>query len=257
VNVGTPEDLAFGSIPRRYAYFREASVTYSKEKLAIHFGMVGTRIFEFQQGFWSKRYLGPEFQALYSYGSVADLGVVVDYKINDKLKVDFSLLNGEGYTNIQVDNSLKTAFGVTLTTPGRLAVRLYGDVSRPHGVIQSTYIAFAGLKTNIFSFGGEASYKTNLDLTKGHDVWGLSATGAIFLSEKTELFARYDYGASVIAPGDFFQWDRAIDATCFIGGIQHTFNPNIRMALNYRGTNPYDPDRQTTNAIYLNAHFKF
>ena len=62
-------------------YFREASVVYTKDKLTINFGIVSTRIFDFQQKFWGKRYLGPEFQAIYGYGSVADLGVVVDYKI--------------------------------------------------------------------------------------------------------------------------------------------------------------------------------
>ena len=36
VNIGTPDDLAAGSIPRRYAYFREASVTYTKEKLTCY-----------------------------------------------------------------------------------------------------------------------------------------------------------------------------------------------------------------------------
>lgn len=257
VNVGTPEDLAFGSVPKRYAYFREASVTYTKDKLSLHFGMVSTRIFDFQQGFWSKRYLGPEYQATYGYGSVADLGVVIDYKFSNIVKADFSLLNGEGYTNIQVDNSLKTALGLTITTPSNVAIRLYGDISRPNGVIQTTGIGFAGIKTSHFSIGGEASYKTSLDYITGHDVWGLSATGSIFLSDKTELFTRYDYMASLKLPDDELQWDYKKDAKNLIGGVQYTFNNNLRIALNYRRTNPYNPGQKTTDAIYLNAHFKF
>jgi hypothetical protein len=257
VNVGSPEDLAFGSEPKRYAFFREASVTYTKEKLTLSFGMVSTRYENFQQGFWGKRYLGPEYQAKYGYGSVADLGIVIDYKFNDIIKADFSLLNGEGYNNIQLDNSLKTAFGFTITTPGNVAVRLYKDISRPSGIWQSTTIVFAGFRNDLFSFGSEISYKTNLDLNPGHDVWGISGTGSIFLSKKSDIFGRYDYSASVTVPGEFSQWDSAKDGTFFIGGIQRTFNSNLKMALNWRRTNPYIQGIQSTDAIYLNARFKF
>ena len=257
LNLGNPDDLAPGSVAKRYAYFREASVAYSREKLTIHFGMVSTRFCDFQQNFWGKRYLGPEYQSIYGYSPVADLGVVIDYKLNDLLKVDLSLLNGEGYTNIQVDKSLKTAFGLTITAPDNLAVRLYEDISKPKGTWQSTFLAFAGFKNNIFSFGAEVSYKTNLDFTYGHDVWGISGTGSISLNENSEVFSRYDYTASVTVPGEFTQWDSAKDASYIITGIQHIFSSNVKMALNWRRKNPYSPEFRSTDAIYLNASFKF
>jgi len=257
LNIGTPEDLATGSVPKRYAYFREAAVTYKKEKLTINFGIVNTRYADFQQGFWGKRYLGSEYQAAYPYGSVADLGIVADYQISELVKVDLSLLNGKGYTNIQADNSMKTAFGITISTPDKVFVRLYGDVMKPQGVIQTTFIGFAGLKNNLFSIGAEASYKTNQDLITGHDVWGISATGSIFLNKKIEIFTRYDYAASVVVPEELLQWDYKKDNTYFIAGIQKTLNPNLQFALNIRRTNPYNPGQKTTDAIYLNAHFKF
>lgn len=257
INIGTPEDLADGAVPKRYGFFREASVIYKKEKLTVHFGMVSTRYADFQQGFWSKRYLGTEYQAAYPYGSVADLGVVIDYQLSDLLKVDLSLLNGKGYSNIQYDNSLKTAFGLTISTPNKVFVRLYGDIMKPKGVVQTTLIMFAGHKNNLFSVGAEASYKTNLDLINGHDVWGLSATGSIFLNQKSEIFARYDYAASVVVPGEELQWDYIKDNIYFIGGIQQKLSDNLRIALNFRRTNPYNPGQKTTDAIYLNAHFRF
>lgn len=257
INIGTPEDLVDGAVPKRYGFFREASVIYKKEKLTVHFGMVSTRYADFQQGFWSKRYLGTEYQAAYPYGSVADLGVVIDYQLSDLLKVDLSLLNGKGYSNIQYDNSLKTAFGLTISTPNKVFVRLYGDIMKPKGVVQTTLIMFAGHKNNLFSLGAEASYKTNLDLINGHDVWGLSATGSIFLNQKSEIFARYDYAASVVVPGEELQWDYIKDNIYFIGGIQQKLSDNLRIALNFRRTNPYNPGQKTTDAIYLNAHFWF
>ncbi len=257
VNIGTPEDLLPGSVPKRYAYFREAAIAYTKNKLTINFGIVNTRIFDLQQGFWGKRYLGPEYQAQYGYGSVADLGVVIDYRFSDIIKADFSLLNGKGYTNIQPDNSLKAAAGITVKTPEKLTVKLYGDVMKPSGVWQSTMIAFAGYKNNLLSFGAEASYKTNLDLIQGHDVWGVSATGSVFINEKTEIFARYDYAASLLLSESVLRWDYVTDGTFFMWGIQHIFSNNLKAALNYRRANPYEPGRKTLNSIYLNAMFKF
>jgi hypothetical protein len=256
INIGTPEDLADGSISRRYAFFREASIAYKKEKLTMNFGMVSTRYEDFQQGFWGKRYLGPEYQAAYGYGSVADIGVVVDYRLSDLLKFDLALLNGKGYNNVQIDNSLKTAVGLNITTRDNIYIRLYGDLMKTQGVLQNTLIGFAGIKNRIFRIGVEGSHKTNLDLIRGHDVWGLSSTGSIFLSTKTEIFARYDYAASVKDAGEDLQWDYLKDATYFIGGIQRNLNGYLQIALNYRRTNPYNPGQKTTNAIYINAHFK-
>ncbi len=257
VNVGTPEDLAIGSVSKRYAYLREASIAYTEEKLTITGGIASTRIFDFQQKFWGKRYIGSEYQALYGYGYVADLGLVIDYKINELLKVDISLMNGKGYSNIQYDNSLKTSFGLSVTTPGRLAIRIYGDMMKPNGILQTTFIGFAGIKTDYLSFGAEASFKSNLDLINGHDAWGLSATGAVNLTEKSELFTRFDYATSVLIKGNLVKWNYNLDGTFVIYGLQHTFSNNFRFALNYKGSYPYNILRQATDAIYLNAHFKF
>lgn len=257
INIGTPEDLLPGAVPKRYAYFREAAIIYTKDRLTVNFGIVGTRTFDLQQGFWGKRYLGPEFQAKYGYGSVADLGVVADYHFNDLVKVDFSLLNGKGYTNIQFDNSLKTAAGITITTAKKLTLRIYADIMKPLGVWQSTMIAFAGLRDDHFSFGAEASYKTNLDLVNGHDVWGASATGSVFLGEKSEIFMRYDYAASLLLETEVLQWDYATDGTFIIAGLQHIFSDNLKAALNYRRANPYEPGGKVLNSVYLNAMFRF
>lgn len=257
VNVASPVDLPAGSKAKRYAFFREASITYSKDKLTVAWGMVNTRTFDFQQRFWGKRYITAEFQALYGYGSVADLGVVADYKINDIFKVDLSFLNGDGYLNIQMDNSIKTTYGVTVTLPNKLSFRLYGDIMKPKGILQNTFIGFAGYANDIISIGAEASYKTNIDLTEGHDAWGLSSTASLFPNKKYEIFTRCDYSASVKVPGDPLQWAYNLDGIYLISGIQRNFTKDIKLTLNYRGVFPYDNSGNNTSAIYLNALFRF
>jgi hypothetical protein len=257
VNIGPPEDIIEGTNPKRYVYFREASLSYSKDKLTLTMGITGTHVYDYQQRFWGKRYIANTYQALNGYGFVADLGFVADYRINDIFKADLSLMNGEGYPSIQLDNNMKASAGITITPIEQLGFRVYGDIINKDGIWQSTLIGFAGIKNDIITFGVEFSYKTNLDLVSGHNSWGISSTGAIKFSEKGEFFARLDHAVSVIPEGSGLQWNYLYDGDLAIGGIQYTLSSNVKIAFNYQGFYPYFPNKQVTDAFYINAEFKF
>jgi len=257
VNIGSPDDLSSGSLHRRYAYFKYAFISWSKDKLNLSFGITGTHLSDYQQKFWGKRYIADTFLSINGYGYISDLGFALDYKFNDIWKADFTLMNGEGYSELQLDNNVKTSAGLTITPVKQVAIRLYGDLTKPHGIWQNTLIAFAGFKNELITIGAEASYKSNLDMIGGHHAWGISGTGGISVSKKAEIFARYDYSASVTVPGDIIQWNYNMDGSFAVFGIQYTFSQNVKMALNYQGTYPYNPGRQITDAIYVNALFKF
>jgi len=257
VNIGRPEDLAPDSEPRRYAYFREASICYSTEKFKASFGITGTRLFDFQQRFWGKRYIANTYQSINGYGFVADLGVVIDYKISDLLKTDVTVMNGEGYNNIQLDNSLKYSIGFTITPDNHFAIRIYGDVLRTKGLWQPMLLGFIGFKNEKLTIGGEVTYKSNLDLNRGHHAWGISGTGSINIVKQTELFARFDYSTSVIAPGDINPWNYMNDGDFLVLGIQHTFSENVKIALDFQGNYPYAAELQNSEEIFVNALFKF
>jgi hypothetical protein len=257
INAGVPDDLAPGSIPRRYVYIREASLSYSNEKLKIAFGITGTRLFEYQQKFWGKRYVANTYQSINGYGFIADLGIVIDYHFNDIFKIDFTLMNGEGYSNIQLDNGLRTSAGLTITPESGLAFRIYFDLERVNTVWQPMFVGFAGFKNDKITIGAEVTYKSNLDLTEGHDAWGFSGTGSVNLTGKTELFARYDHSKSATVPGETQQWNYLNDGDFLVIGIQYSFNKYVKIALDYQGIYPYDTDRQKSEEIILNALFKF
>jgi hypothetical protein len=257
LNIGNPDDVLPVTEPRRYAFFREASISYSKNKLNLLFGMVSTRLYDFQQKFWGKRYVANTFQAINSYGTVADLGIAADYKFSDKLDVDVTLMNGEGYLKVQLDNNLKSSMGITVTPTKELAIRVYGDMTKMQGVPQETFVGFAGFKNNKVTIGGEISYKSNLDLVQGHHAWGFSGTGAMSLTKKIEFFTRYDYSTSVIVPGDATQWNLAKDGKFLINGFQYTFNKIVKIALDNQATFPADKTRSISDLILINALFKF
>ena len=181
----------------------------------------------------------------------------MDYKFNNIFAGDISLTNGEGYSELQLDNAVKTSAGLTITPTKEVAIRIYGDINKPLGIWQSTLVGFAGYKSDLVTIGGEVSFKSNLDRIHGHNAWGISGTGAISVTKKSELFVRYDYSTSVLVQGETMQWNNKKDGTFLISGIQHTFNQNVKMALNYQGTFPYNTGRKMSDAIFVNALFKF
>jgi hypothetical protein len=181
----------------------------------------------------------------------------MDYKFNDIFTGDISVTNGEGFSELQLDNAVKTAAGLTITPTKQLALRVYGDINKPMGIWQSTFVGFAGYKNDLITVGAEVSYKSNLDMIIGHNAWGVSGTGAISVTKKSELFVRYDYSSSVLVPGETMHWNYKKDGTFFIAGVQHTFSQNVKMALNYQGNFPCNPARKISDAIYVNALFKF
>lgn len=257
LNIGSPDELARGSEPRRYAFFREAFMNYSKDKLTISFGISKTHMFDYQQIFFGKRYVASPFQILNGYGYFSDLGIAIDYQFNDVFKADFSIMNGEGYSNIQMDNNLKASAGLYITPVRELAFRVFGDIIKREGLWQSTLIGFAGINNDLITLGAEINYKTNFDLIGGHHAWGFSGTGAIKFSEKAELFGRFDHSASVIPAGEGVHWNYLNDNNLLIAGLQYIFSKNVKIALDYQGTYPYISEVPATDALYLNAHFKF
>lgn len=257
INIGSPEDLPGDATPRRYAYCREASLAWANEKLSIALGITGTRIFAYQQKFWGKRYVANTYQSINGYGFIADLGIAADYTVNNWLSADFTLMNGEGYSNLQIDDNLRTSLGFTITPAANIAIRIYGDIQRTEGLWQPVFVGFAGFKNDLITIGGEVSYKSNIDLIQGHHVWGISTTGGINLTEKTEFFLRYDYSSSVIMDGDILKWNYLKDGSFGIAGIQYSFSQNIKIALNYQGNYPYSTTGSTTDMIFFNTLFKF
>lgn len=257
INLGSPDDLGAGSKSRRYAFLREVSISYKAGNLNLSMGMIGTRLYTFQQKFWGKRYVADTYQSLNGYGFVADLGIAADYKINDFISVDFTFMNGEGYSSLQLDNNLKPSFGITITPIKQIAIRLYSDFLRKDGLWQNTYIGFAGFKSENLYIGGEISYKSHLELVNGHHAWGFSSTAGISLTKKTEFFTRYDYSTSVIVPGDAVEWNYQKDGSFLVAGIQHTFNSSVKIALDYQSYYPVDLNKSITDIIFINALFKF
>ena len=257
VNIGAPEELADGAKPRRLAHFREAFISYSKEKLTINLGLTKTMMADYQQKFLGKRYITDNLTSMRGYGYVSDLGLSVLYRFSDLVNADFELMNGKGYSDIQNDNNIKASAGLYIMTPENLAFRVFGDITRRKGLIQSTMIGFAGFKNDLITFGAEISYKRNLGLMAGYNAWGFSATGSFYISDKTDIFGRYDISSSVSTGNDPEGWNYLKDSNILITGIEYSFTEKIKAALNYQGNFPHNTSKKSSDFIFLNCLYRF
>lgn len=256
LNIGSPEDMYRPPTPRRYAFFREASVTYARERLHVSFGITTTRHFDYLQKFWGKRFVANEFEVRNNYGYIADLGVVLDYDISEKVTVDMSVTNGEGYSQIQLDNGVKVAAGVIYRPDNHYMLRFYNDLNNNDGVNQYTASAFAGVDNRYINFGASFHFKTNMDRIEGHHGWGVSSTGSVKLPHDFEIFTRYDFSGSVRLPDDPNPWNYMKDSNLVIFGLQKTINAYCKLAIDYQDNIPYSTSLSSSGFLFLNALFK-
>jgi hypothetical protein len=256
LNIGSPEDIPDAATPRRYSFFREASVNYVKDRLHISVGMPTTRHFDILQKFWGKRFICNEFEIRNKYGYIADLGVVMDYIFSDKVSVDFAVTNGEGYSELQLDHSLKTAGGITWRPDNHYVLRFYNDINRDNGVNQYTASAFAGIDNSMVNFGASFHYKSNWDRIIGHDRWGISSTGSLKLRNNFEIAGRYDYSGSVKLSSVSRPWNYLNDAHLIVFGLEKNLSENCKLALDIQDNIPYQSELPASCFIYINALFK-
>jgi hypothetical protein len=257
LDVGSPDDISEFSKIRRYAYFKNACLSYEYSFLKIDFGLIDMQHFKLQEQFWGHRYIEKSFADRYRFGPSADLGVDFIVDIKSKVKVDLTISNGEGYTNLQRDNILKTGLGVESELFNGFFVRAYSDLMKDE-IIESAGVLFAGYKfKKLFSVGAEYNWKLNEKYNEGHNRTGYSVYGSYNLPWNLELFGRYDFVRSNIPEGDDKPWDLSNDGSSITSGIQYQPIQKVKFALSYRDWYPYASNLENSAYIYLNLEFKY
>lgn len=256
LDIGSPEDLSEFAKERRYAYFKNAYLRYSQDKLQIEFGLIGLKQFKLMEKIWERRYLMKTLADEHKLGSSADLGVNIHYQFSNSWDVDFSILNGEGYNNVQTDGIFLYALGTTIKLPKNFTSRLYYDITYDE-ILQSTYHIFISYDFNgKANLGGEGMYRTNDKWKDGNEKYGLSVYSKYNINDKFQLFARYDKIASNKINGENNPWNLANDGSALVTGIQFAPIKNIKMALNYHDWVPYAANAETKSFIFFNLEVK-
>ncbi|MDK2977618.1 MAG: hypothetical protein PWP52_332 [Bacteroidales bacterium] len=257
LDIGSPEHISEYDILKRYAYFKNAELIYNYHKLTIHAGLIDLYQFKVQEKFWGYRYIYKSFQDQHKFGSSADIGASVSYVINKFIKADFSVMNGEGYNQLQTDNTYKSALGISLTPIKDLTIRLYADYIEDDE-IQTTWSSFIGYQfKDKAKIGAEYNYQANSGFRKNRDQNGFSGYTLVNINKKFELYGRFDKLWSNTLSGDPHSWNIIHDGSAIITGIQYSPIKNIKIAVNYQDWYPYPKNLENESYFYLNLEYKF
>ena len=261
IDAGTPEvnigDSLEGSTNLELtAYLKTAALTYKYEKLTIDFGLIGLKQFKVQEGMWGHRYLYKSFQDAYKFGSSADLGISISYKLIDQLSADVTVSNGEGYKKLQADSLFKYAIGITGKPVDGLVVRFYYDMMGEEDM-QSTIAAFIGYEDDNLSAGVEYNMQMNNKIKKDYDFSGISAFASYQFTDIIEVFGRYDNLSSVKLDGADDPWNIKKDGQTIIGGAEFTLAKGVKVAPNYQGWLPDQDGKKVTSGFFINVELKF
>ncbi len=257
LDIGSPEDLSEYSRIRRYAYFRSAYLKFNYKKITSYFGIIDLQHFKLQERFWDHRYIEKSFNDRYRFGNTADLGWLINYDWKKWLAVDFTVMNGEGYTNLQNDNTLKAGSGITINPWENLVTRIYCDYTTKESD-QVTVAGFIGYrKKEKYSAGIEYNYRFNEEFQDGNDKFGYSVYGSWNPFKKIQLFGRYDELSSNKHQGEEIPWNISSDGSSIIAGIEYSPIKLIKIAFDYQDWFPYAKSEANRQFIYLNLEISF
>lgn len=237
------------------AYLKNAALIYKKDKFTANFGLIGLYGFKTQEKQWGYRYIYKSFQDEHKFGSSADLGASFVYKFSDFISADMMILNGEGYKNLQSDDTYKGALGVTITPVKNFNIRAYYDLMSAD-VAQQTIALFAGYKADKFKVGAEYDYQKNNKLIEDHDFYGVSVYSTVFVGKKFNIFGRFDKLTSTTLEGEVNAWNISKDGQAYILGFEYSPVKGVKIAPNFQGWNPSKDGATFESGIYLNLEIK-
>jgi hypothetical protein len=252
LDIGSPEEISEYARLRRYAYFKTAALYWEKEKWTIKGGIIDTEHYRRQEKYWKHRYIYKSLQDEHRFGPKADLGTTVIFAPFKSLAFDASVMNGEGYQNLQNDNAFKYSGAISYFPFNRLLLRVYYDFIDQE-IWQSTLSTFAGYRYNKITAGAEFNTKGNRDFQQGHTLTGLSFYLSYDINEKFELFGRFDRLSSNTPPGFIQPWNLVEDGSAIIAGVQFKPIEQVKLALNYQDWVPYASNMGNLSYIFVNV----
>jgi len=256
LDIGSPDDISPFSKLRRYAYFKFAYAEYQKENLTIQFGLIGTLHYKLQEKLWERRYMRKAFADEFRLGPSADLGTSAVYTINKNWEADFTIMNGEGFSRLQMDDKFKYALGLTFNHNEMITNRLYidymhNDVSQ----ISYSWVTSYTHKKNL-NVVVEFNYQQNHNLASDRDLYGYSLYGKYNIHPQYQLFSRFDMLKSNLPESENVPWNLPGDGSALIAGLQYTPVKGIKMALSYQDWVPRAANLPSSSYFFLDMEIR-
>lgn len=256
LDIGSIDDDSEFALIRRYTYFKNAYLSYNTGNIKTWFGLMDMLQFSVQEKFWGYRYLYKSYMDEYRFGSSADLGAGIQWSPSEKITTDLVFSNGEGYKNLQFDNVYRLGAGITIMPVKELTIRGYYTV-HTHESRQMTLSGFMGYRMKQLRIGGEYNHQFNYNFNAGYNRYGYSIYSTLDITDKWEVFGRYDQLYSNILPEEEIPWNLGRDGSAIIAGVQYAPVTYVNISLNYQDWVEYAQNGRSEPYIYLNFEIVF
>lgn len=239
-------------------FLKNAYVNWNYKNWDVNAGLINSLINPTQEKYFGLRYVIENIATLNKIGQSADLGINATYKFNKIVSVDASITNGEGYKDIEMDNTMRYALGTNIKPVKNLLIRGYVDYyNKPSDTVNlnskkdlMTMNVFVGYDNSKLAVGAEYIQQFNNKFIKENDFQGYSVFSTIKIAPKWKPFIRYDYMKSTSINDK--PWNKT-DGSLAILGIEYQPTKLLKFAANFRNYNYIKKDAE--QFIYLNAEF--
>ena len=239
-------------------YFKPAVITYQKDRWTVETGIFFTSNIDIiLSGFWGDRFIGRIAGDKYLLDPVADLGARVTYRWNEWLVTDLSLVAGNGYRHLKIDNHPRPAFRFIITPCEIVKIGNYISLQK-NEVTETTITSFAHLEIkNRFKITGEYNLKTNTYFEKGKRLNTTSFYSNYFLTDWFSFMGRYDYVWSNETGSSNEAWHILQDGQALIGGFIVRCFPSVRLSANYQNWRPASSKSEKEDWLFVCLEFRY
>jgi hypothetical protein len=257
VDIGSPEDDSRYSLLKRYAYFKNVGIGYKKDKFTFNIGIIDMLAFKHQEKIWGHRYINKVFLDRYKFSPSADIGFNASYDFNKYISVNLGFYNGEGYANIQSDNSYNQGLGIISHPLSNSTIKIYLDYTKKEIVRWGIYTFASYTIQDKITISSEYNFQANSDYNINDNRFGYSIYSSYDITTKYQLFARYDKLNSNVKENDDIPWNIHKDGSAITAGVQVTLIDGLRFSVNYQDWYPYAANGQNLKFLFFNLEANF
>ena len=266
------KDTSGNNLPNSYNYKEGSYYTMTLKfsyleynptlKIKLQAGGILQNHYITQEKFWGYRYILETFDDRYFGIPSADLGFIGYFSPLTWLSFDAAITNGEGFRfNQDSHGKVKYAAGIDIKPVKGWISRIYydnsvsSDPAKPS--TQQLLSAFSGYRIpGVFRIGAEYNYHVNHGNIKNNDLYGLSVYGSYEMTQRFEIFGRYDNLQSNTLTGATNEWNYTNNGQAYIAGVHFAVVKNVSLSLSYQGWQPADDALKYKNTVAFSFEFK-
>ena len=236
---------------RLNTYLKKSQIDYKTSYGKVSMGLIGTNTYGVQEKNWGYRFIEKSAIDKKSFSSTADIGVGFSRSLIDNLNMSLQVVNGEGYTQPQVDKYHKISFNATY---GERKINKNDGYNA--GIVYSTVASKSNPAPMISAFGGFSGMGLSLGaeynmLTKGDTESSIISVSANYsFMDNKDIFLRYD----------MYDGDTSIDkdgSSYMITGILLSCENGLSVAPNMRIKSYESDSKKSVTEYKVNFQFKF